>query len=94
MVFTALFSYFVLVRLGPTNEEDSPSLQEYLTWGWCATMVLEEFRQVGPLRDWTGKKLYLTWSLKNVDRLNAVPDTVLEEIRQVGSCTLHNPGRD
>ena len=51
MVFTGLFSYFVLVQLAPTDEKDSPSLEEYLTWVWCGTMMLEEIRQVGHLPD-------------------------------------------
>nr|KAG5702764.1 hypothetical protein BaRGS_003638 [Batillaria attramentaria] len=46
LVFIALFSYFVLVELAPADHPDSPSVFEYLTWAWLATMVLEELRQV------------------------------------------------
>ncbi|KAL8607328.1 hypothetical protein ACOMHN_039478 [Nucella lapillus] len=46
ILFTGLFSYVVLVKLAPTDGHDSPSLPEYLVWGWLCTMIMEEFRQL------------------------------------------------
>ena len=48
-----MLSYFMLVELN----EVSPSLVEYITWVWLATMIIEEIRQVSPVGCfWTAKR--------------------------------------
>ena len=42
MVFLGLFTYFLLTDFYPVT----PSVIEYIVWGWTITMALEELRQV------------------------------------------------
>ncbi|KAK7112164.1 hypothetical protein V1264_011657 [Littorina saxatilis] len=61
IIFMGLFTYTVLVKLGPVTEEDSPSLQEYLTWGWLSTMIMEEIRQLFIRDQHSMKYKYRSW---------------------------------
>ncbi|XP_076459392.1 transient receptor potential cation channel subfamily M member-like 2 [Babylonia areolata] len=61
LVFMSLFTYVVLVKLAPVDEEDSPSIEEYLTWGWCFTLVMEEIRQIGAREQSSFKYKFRNW---------------------------------
>ncbi len=46
MVFLGFFSFFLMTDLYPVSDGNTPSVYEYIVWGWAATMFLEEIRQV------------------------------------------------
>ncbi|XP_064608301.1 transient receptor potential cation channel subfamily M member 2-like [Liolophura sinensis] len=46
LIFLCLFTYFLLTDLNPMVTISSVSVAEWVTWGWVATMIMEEFRQI------------------------------------------------
>ncbi|XP_050394392.2 transient receptor potential cation channel subfamily M member 2 [Patella vulgata] len=46
LCFLGIFTFFVLTDLRPADVVNSPSVYEYITWGWLSTMVIEEIRQI------------------------------------------------
>ena len=42
LLFLLVFSYLLMIELSPGQ----PGLIEYLVWGWAATFIMEEIRQM------------------------------------------------